>query len=120
MIVMNGAIKLRMFITFFQNFHHMLIQVTRGWGQGVVLNGRKFSIDPDYPDDNQFNYTWFCRRVEPDEEEWTATYEVDSNYDGVMETFPAYNPKLAQRIPRPGEPAILLPGVLKSLTSISY
>ena len=45
-----------------------------------------------------------------DLQEWLNTFEADSNYDGLMEIFPAYNPGLAQRIPRPREPAILLPG----------
>ena len=85
-------------------------KVTRGWGQGVNLNGKEFSTDPDFPEDKNFNYTWFCRRVDPDPEEWVNTFEADSNYDGALEIFPEYKPNLAQRIPRPGEPAILLPG----------
>ena len=48
-------------------------KVSRGWGQTLTLFPEKFSIDPDFPDEKQFNYTWFCRVVSPDFEEWKET-----------------------------------------------
>lgn len=84
-------------------------KVTRGWGQMVVLNGMEYSTDPDYPDDKNFNFTWFCRRYEPEMEAWTEVFKFDSNLDGIQEEFPLYIPSQAQRIPRPRDPVIILP-----------
>ena len=33
-------------------------KVSRGWSQSLVLTPEKFSIDPDFPEDRNFNYTW--------------------------------------------------------------
>ena len=83
--------------------------VTRGWGQVVSLDGKEFSVDPDFPEDKNFNYTWFCRRFEPELEDWTDIYEFDSDYDGIEEEFPLYIASQAQRIPKPRDPVIILP-----------
>lgn len=81
-------------------------KVTRGWGQTVTLDGKEFSIDPDYPDDKNFNYTWFCRN---EIEEWNAIFQFDSDFNNIDEDFPLFIPSQAQRIPKPGDPAIMLP-----------
>ncbi|XP_071750226.1 uncharacterized protein [Lepeophtheirus salmonis] len=62
-------------------------EVKRGWDQIVSLNPLDFSIDPDDPEDKQFNFTWFCKVS-------TEKYE---NYD--LEDFPVYNSSLAIPIP---------------------
>ena len=84
-------------------------KVTRGWGQTVELDAKMYSIDPDFPEDKEFNYTWFCRRFEPDPEDWIDMFELDSDYDGVAEEFPLFIPSQAQRVPKPGDPVIVLP-----------
>ncbi|XP_043232398.1 uncharacterized protein LOC122386826 [Amphibalanus amphitrite] len=40
--------------------------IQRGYNQMVVLEPERFSKDPDYPDDTNLVYSWFCRRL-PDE-----------------------------------------------------
>ena len=62
-------------------------KVSRGWTQTLTLFPEKFSIDPDFPDERQFNFTWFCRVVSPDFEEWK---EVDKD------DFPVYQPELVK------------------------
>ena len=45
-----------------------------------------------------FNYTWFCRVVAPEYEDW---HEIDD------EEFPVYDPLKARGVPRPKD-AILI------------
>ena len=40
---------------------HNINQVVIGWGQVLKLDAKKFSIDPDTPQEKRFNYTWWCR-----------------------------------------------------------
>ena len=59
-----------------------------------------------------FNYTWFCRVVAPEYEDWHA---IDD------EEFPVYDPLKARGVPRPKD-AILInapPGLYTICASIS-
>ena len=73
-------------------------KVSRGWGQTITMFPNKFSIDPDSPEDRNFNYTWFCRVVAPDFEEWE---EVDDD------EYPVFDIAKARGVPRPSD-AILI------------
>ena len=57
--------------------------VSRGWGQFLTLTPAKLSIDPDFPDERKFNFTWFCRVVAPEDE-----YQDYANIDS--EGYPLY------------------------------
>ena len=72
-----------------------------GWGQSITMFPYKYSIDPDFPEERDFNYTWFCRVVAPEYEDW---HELDD------EEFPVYDPLKARGVPRPKD-AIVLPWV---------
>ena len=102
-------------------------KVTRGWGQIIKLDGSKFSIDPDNPADKQFNYTWFCRRIDgggeklenglEGPEEFDDHFWNDANDNAVEdegEMYPVYKDFEAQRIPKHRDPMIInpLPGCL--------
>ena len=41
-------------------------KVSRGWGQRLSLIPAKLSVDPDFPEEKVFNYTWFCRVIGPE------------------------------------------------------
>lgn len=75
-------------------------KVSRGWTQTLTLFPEKYSIDPDFPDEKQFNYTWFCRVVSPDFEEWK---EIDKD------NFPVYQAEFARGIPRPSDALLINP-----------
>ncbi|XP_063886174.1 polycystin-1-like protein 2 isoform X1 [Scylla paramamosain] len=38
-------------------------KVSRGYGTSLVLDPHQYSLDPDWPDDKNFTYTWFCRTL---------------------------------------------------------
>ena len=85
-------------------------KVTRGWGQVLKLDGRTFSIDPDDPSDKEFNFTWWCRRLDgPDGPEEFEPMLLDTDGDGVDEIFPLLTPGTQQRIPQPRDPIIINP-----------
>jgi hypothetical protein len=83
--------------------------VTRGWGQIVRLDATNFTLDPDYPEQSNFNFTWFCRRVDPVNESYPNMQDVDVNLDGNLVTIPLYDSNNAQRIPKPRNPIIMSP-----------
>jgi len=85
-------------------------KVTRGWGQVIKLDGSKFSTDPDSPQDNNFNYTWWCRRLDGPEGPEQFNYElIDSDNDKVAEEFPIFKSSELQRIPGARDPIIINP-----------
>ncbi|GAB6020442.1 polycystic kidney disease 1-like 2 [Chamberlinius hualienensis] len=52
--------------------------VLRGYGQSIQLDPQSNSVDPDAPNDKQFNISWFCRRVAPTTE--TLSVDADGQY----------------------------------------
>jgi hypothetical protein len=84
-------------------------KVTRGWGQTVLLDATNFTVDPDYPLDKNFNFTWFCRRVQPVNESYSNMKDVDVNLDGTLVSLPMFDSLSAQRIPKPRNPIIMSP-----------
>ena len=61
-------------------------KVTRGWGQVIALDASKYSVDPDMPLDNNFDYTWWCRRVDSDPpEQFPEIVMIDTDFDGLEE-----------------------------------
>ena len=83
--------------------------VTRGWGQTIVLDATNFTVDPDFPQAKAFNFSWFCRRVDPVNESYPLTQNVDTSLDGNLVTLPLYDNNNAQRIPKPRNPIIMAP-----------
>jgi hypothetical protein len=83
--------------------------VTRGWGQAILLDATNYTSDPDFPLDKSFNFTWFCRRVDPVNESYPLTQDVDVNLDGNLVTVPLYDNNNAQKIPKPRNPIIMSP-----------
>ncbi|CAL4110573.1 unnamed protein product, partial [Meganyctiphanes norvegica] len=45
-----------------------LSKVSRGYQDSILLEPYTFSEDPDFPEEKVFNYTWFCRRVDMDDD----------------------------------------------------
>ena len=84
-------------------------KVTRGWGQVVQLDATNFTVDPDYPLDKNFNFTWFCRRVQPANESYSLVKDVDVNLDGNLVSLPMFDSMSAQKIPKPRNPIIMSP-----------
>ena len=76
-------------------------KVSRGWDQELVLNPRLLSSDPDDPTYKKFNFTWYCRVVSPELEE----YDLDG------EGYPTEQVKPAGQIPNPNgrEPMYISP-----------
>ena len=44
------------------------VRLVRGWGQELLLEPGRLSIDPDFPKDHNFNFTWWCRVISPRQE----------------------------------------------------
>ena len=84
-------------------------KVTRGWGQLIKLDARRYSLDPDNPDEDLFDYQWWCRRIDSDPPEVFKYRYIDTDYDGVGEPFPIYIAKEVQRIPQARDPIIIDP-----------
>ena len=85
-------------------------KVTRGWGQLLKLDAAKFSTDPDNPGDRNFNFTWWCRRVDSNPpEEFDELEYLDTDFDGVEEKFPVWKEEDQQRIPGHKDPILVDP-----------
>jgi len=70
------------------------------------MDPERLSVDPDYPEDKSFNYTWFCRVIDPVifKEEWEEwNIQVDEN------GFPIYNASMVLSIPPKDDPALINP-----------
>ena len=75
-------------------------KVSRGWSQSLTLFPSKLSTDPDFPEEKQFNYTWWCRVILPEEEEFKVLDD---------EGFPIFKEEDAQRIRKPGDAILINP-----------
>ena len=88
-------------------------KVTRGWGQVVRFDAQRYSLDPDNPGDNRFEYNWWCRRIDSKPPEQFGEEKdfdwVDTDNDGNEEAFPIFDETKVQRIPRPRDPMIIDP-----------
>ena len=61
-------------------------------GQSLTLTPARLSIDPDFPDEKKFNYTWWCRVVSP-EEDAQEYKDVDPDGFPIFKVFfLVYNP----------------------------
>ncbi|XP_059084074.1 uncharacterized protein LOC131881274 [Tigriopus californicus] len=78
-------------------------RVSRGWGQTLLLTPQLLSIDPDFPDEKNFNYTWWCRSLVQDEAgKYTEQFSPTDN-----EGYPIFLESEARPIPPPSKPRII-------------
>lgn len=68
-------------------------RISKGWDQELEMNPGLLSSDPDDPTDMKFNFTWYCRVVAPDLEEYKhldhEDFPIESEYNGMRIPNPA-------------------------------
>lgn len=80
-----------------------IAKVSRGWGQTLLLTPELLSIDPDYPDEKKFNYTWWCRSLVQDESGKYLEQFSPTDSQG----YPVFLASEAKPIPPPSKPRII-------------